>query len=52
MKKLLPPLLFVLFVLLMGLVCWAFEFKHNVLFPFNLIGIPFLLGGVIHSTVK
>lgn len=46
MKKLLPPLLFVLFVLLMGLVCWAFEFKHNVLFPFNLIGIPFLLGGL------
>lgn len=46
MKKLLPPHLFVLFVLFMGIVCWAFQFKHNVLFPFNLIGVPFLLGGL------
>jgi len=47
MKKLLPPLLFVLFAILMGVLCWGFGFKHNIIYPLNLIGLPFLLTGLL-----
>jgi protein-S-isoprenylcysteine O-methyltransferase Ste14 len=47
MKKLLPPLLFILFAVLMGVLCWGFGFKHNILYPLNLIGLPFLLTGLL-----
>ena len=47
MKKLLPPLLFILFAILMGFLCWGFGFKHNILYPFNLIGLPFLVTGLL-----
>lgn len=46
MKRLLPPALFLLFALAMGLVCWAFDFHHTILFPYNLSGLPLLLGGI------
>jgi len=46
MKKLLPPSLFVLFALFMGLVCWGFKLNHNILYPFNLIGLPLLIAGL------
>ncbi|OGV02154.1 MAG: hypothetical protein A2330_03470 [Ignavibacteria bacterium RIFOXYB2_FULL_36_7] len=47
MKKLLPPILFILFSIAIGIVCWEFGLKHNILFPYNLIGLPFLLSGLI-----
>jgi protein-S-isoprenylcysteine O-methyltransferase Ste14 len=47
MKKLLPPILFILFAVVMGLICWGFGFKHIIVFPYNLIGIPLLLTGLI-----
>ena len=47
MKKLLPPVLFIIFVILMGIVCWGFGFSHLVEYPYNLIGLPFLLGGLL-----
>lgn len=47
MKKLLPPALFVLFAIAMGIICWGFEFTHTILFPYNMVGIPLLLGGII-----
>ncbi|MEZ5490436.1 MAG: isoprenylcysteine carboxylmethyltransferase family protein [Gammaproteobacteria bacterium] len=46
MKKLLPPQLFLLVSVLMGLVCWYFDFSHYVVFPFNLAGLPLLIGGL------
>lgn len=46
MKKLLPPILFYLFIPVMGIVCWALGFEHYVVYPYNLFGIPFLLFGV------
>lgn len=49
MKKLLPPVLFLVFALLMGVVCWAFGFEHLVPFPYNLIGLPFFLAGLIFA---
>jgi protein-S-isoprenylcysteine O-methyltransferase Ste14 len=45
-KKRLPPLLFLLFAVVMGVICWGFGFKHNILYPYNLLGLPFLLTGL------
>jgi len=47
MKKLLPPALFLLSALIMGIVCWAFDFEHYILFPYNLIGLLFLAAGLL-----
>lgn len=47
MKKILPPVLFLIFALGMGIVCWAFGFEHFIHYPFNLAGLIFLLGGLI-----
>jgi len=30
----------------MGLVCWGFKLNHNILYPFNLIGLPLLIVGL------
>lgn len=46
MKKLLPPQLFLIFILLMGLICWGLGLKHYILFPYNLLGILFLISGI------
>ncbi|WP_419905110.1 methyltransferase family protein [Kiloniella sp.] len=52
MKKLLPPVLFALFVSLMALICWS-QTKwggaspHNVLRNYNLLAIPFALAGLM-----
>lgn len=47
MKKLLPPHLFILSVISMGILCWLGEFTHYILYPYNLIGLPLILTGII-----
>jgi protein-S-isoprenylcysteine O-methyltransferase Ste14 len=46
MIRILPPLLFLIFVIGMGIACWMFGFKHYLLYPWNLIGLPFLIIGI------
>jgi protein-S-isoprenylcysteine O-methyltransferase Ste14 len=47
MRKLLPPHLFVIFVLAMGFVCWFFGFTHLIKYPYNLFGLPLLIAGLL-----
>ncbi|MCG7540197.1 isoprenylcysteine carboxylmethyltransferase family protein [Pseudoalteromonas sp. CO348] len=45
MKKLLPPILLFLFVILMPVVCWLTAAPHFIYYPFNLLGlVPIALG--------
>lgn len=46
MKKLLPPFLFLIFVLLIISVCWALGSPHTIGYPYRLIGAVFLLFGL------
>lgn len=46
MKHLLPPQLFVLFAVLMGLVCWGLGVEHSIPYPYNLTGMFALAGGL------
>ncbi len=46
MKKLLPPQLFIIFAIGMGVICWALGLKHYLSYPWNLIGLLFLVGGI------
>jgi protein-S-isoprenylcysteine O-methyltransferase Ste14 len=46
MKKLLPPFLFIIFALGMGVVCWALDTTHYLGYPFNLIGLPLFIFGL------
>lgn len=53
MKKLLPPHLFVLTVLAMGLICYWFKLTHYITFPVNLFGIiPIVAGLTIAQMAK
>jgi protein-S-isoprenylcysteine O-methyltransferase Ste14 len=52
MKKLLPPTMFLLFAILMGIICWGFGFTHNITYPYNLIGIPILILGLAIAKVN
>ncbi|GEK11356.1 methyltransferase family protein [Pseudoalteromonas peptidolytica] len=53
MKMLLPPFLFLIFIIAMGLICWAAGFPHSFGFPYNLIGISIIgIGFVISMTGK
>ncbi|WP_438464518.1 methyltransferase family protein [Marinomonas sp. PE14-40] len=47
MKKLLPPILFLLFILLILASCWLLGSRHNLVFPYNLLGIPWILIGYL-----
>lgn len=47
MKKLLPPVLFLMCVLAMGLADWGIEQQHTLLFPYSLLGLPFIASGLI-----
>ncbi|KZN30517.1 hypothetical protein N480_06050 [Pseudoalteromonas luteoviolacea S2607] len=49
MQKLLPPNLFILTLVTMSLTCWWFALPHYLLFPFNLIGLPFAFLGLMLS---
>jgi protein-S-isoprenylcysteine O-methyltransferase Ste14 len=46
MKKLLPPGLFLVFVVLMACVCWALGSAHAVPYPYNLAGWVLLAAGL------
>lgn len=46
MKKLLPPQLFLIFSLLMGIVCSGFGFRHYIQYPYNLTGLVLLITGI------
>ena len=46
MKKLLPPVLFILSIVVMGLVCWATGSEHYIPYPYNLIGMVWLAVGL------
>lgn len=47
MQKLLPPILFLLFILLILASCWLLGSRHNLAFPYNLLGIPWVLIGYL-----
>ena len=55
MKKLLPPVLFPIFLVLMAGVCWALGSPHTMSYPYSLVGLIFLISGlgiaVYHSRV-
>jgi len=47
MQKLLPPILFLLFIVLILASCWLLGSRHNLAFPYNLLGIPWILIGYL-----
>lgn len=47
MKKILPPVLFVLFIIVMGVICWRMGSPHNIYYPYSLIGLPFVVAGLM-----
>lgn len=49
MQKLLPPFLFLMFIIAMGLICWSLGFDHHVSYPANLTGLPFIIMGIFIS---
>lgn len=46
MRRILPPVLFVFFVIAMGVVCWGMESTHNIASSYILIGLPFVIVGL------
>lgn len=46
MKKLLPPVLFILFVIAMILIAWVSGSLHTMAGYSNLIGLPFVIAGL------
>ncbi|HDY7777565.1 methyltransferase family protein [Vibrio vulnificus] len=49
MKKLLPPFLFLTFIIVMGFVRWGVGLPQLLDFPYNLSGIPIIGIGLILS---
>ncbi|MDF3821916.1 isoprenylcysteine carboxylmethyltransferase family protein [Leptospira sp. 96542] len=49
MKKLLPPILLIICIFVMSIVHIFYPLKQLVLYPYNLIGLVFLLSGIIMS---
>ncbi|EAQ64371.1 putative membrane protein [Marinomonas sp. MED121] len=47
MKKLLPPILFLFFIVLILASCWLLGSRHNLAFPYSLLGIPWILIGYL-----
>ena len=39
MKKILPPVLFIVFIVVMVVTCWLMDSLHTVNYPYNLLGI-------------
>ncbi|MBY4675233.1 methyltransferase family protein [Marinobacterium arenosum] len=50
MKKLLPPILFLIFVIGMGLICWGVGSPHQIHYPYNLVGLPVIGVGLLLAT--
>jgi len=51
MKKILPPILFLIFVVTMGATCWGIGSPHKLTHPFTLAGLPLILMGLGLSIV-
>ncbi|WP_159736838.1 methyltransferase family protein [Vibrio atypicus] len=49
MKKLLPPFLFLIFIIVMGFICWGVDLPKSFDFPYNLTGIPIICIGLVLS---
>ncbi len=49
MKKLLPPFLFLTFIIVMGFVHWGVGLPQSLDYPYNLSGIPIICIGLILS---
>ncbi|MBX2846709.1 MAG: isoprenylcysteine carboxylmethyltransferase family protein [Acidiferrobacterales bacterium] len=47
MKVLLPPFLFMIFIIAIGLACWGLGSPHKLVYPYNLIGTPFIGIGLL-----
>lgn len=47
MKQLLPPVLFVIFILVMTAINWVLAPSHLVYYPYNLIGLLFVSMGLM-----
>jgi protein-S-isoprenylcysteine O-methyltransferase Ste14 len=45
-KKILPPIMFLIFLIGMAIVCWALGSPHTIHSPYNLIGAVFLSAGL------
>ncbi|WP_043320687.1 isoprenylcysteine carboxylmethyltransferase family protein [Microbulbifer sp. HZ11] len=50
MRIVLPPTLFVLFIIIMGAAWWQIEPSYHLAFPYNLIGLLFIASGLILSS--
>lgn len=46
MKRLLPPVLFLVFLVVMACICWALGSPHTLTYPYSFIGGVFLLVGL------
>ncbi|ESP92200.1 MULTISPECIES: methyltransferase family protein [Pseudoalteromonas] len=51
MQKLLPPYLYLITLAAMGITCWLFSNAHLVTYPYNLIGLPIAILGIVLSGV-
>ena len=51
MKKILPPGLFMIFVVVMGVICWGIGSPHNVIYPYTLTGLPLIFAGLLLAMV-
>jgi len=49
MQKLLPPILFILFIITMSVICWGTGSPHQLTNPYNLIGVPMITLGLLLS---
>lgn len=49
MRNLLPPVLFLVFVISMALLCWSMGFSHPIGFPYNLAGLVVAAAGLALS---
>ena len=47
MEKMLPPILLAIFLIVMCLICWGSGSPHIVIYPYTLIGLPFIATGLI-----
>ncbi len=47
MKNILPPALFIIFVVVMGSICWGMGSPHNVTYPYAIIGLSFVIAGLL-----
>jgi len=51
MRNILPPILFLIFVIVMGGLCWTMGSPHNLLYPYTMIGLPLVFSGILLAMV-